>query len=649
MTLRNRPVISVAMATRNYGRYLPRALASVFRCHNPTGAPIQVVVADDASTDQTPAVLADFRRRFPESLEIVPLRTSAGVGAAKNAALGRCRGRIVALLDADDEFLPEKLTHASAAFERGGVDVVTSDFYNQGDGGPLWLRNRENWHSWFWPPSTWVLRRGLLRFNPHGPGAEDMEWMERRWWSLRRRHLDLPLNVQHFHAAQCSGRWESQTPGYQLSHRMVGSTHEHDRLAPHIWACRACGNQYLLPTHCCGREAIPRPLLFYWTALSPQCRSQVEFSVVLLTRNGLSFTRRAIASLLDRLSLAPGRTLELIVVDGGSSDGTLDYLRELAALLPLKLILTYPAEPFNYARACNRGARAAVGRYLLLLNNDIELQGEAPWPALRAALAQPRIGVVGAAAVRGTAGPEPDWPAAGPPYRVVERPVSGEFWGMRREVYWELGGMDEAFTGYGCDELDLQYRAQLAHYQRAQVRVAVAHAQHATYGTRYGPAALAAMEAANYWRFARKHGRAIRHRGERMEPFTGQEAPERTVVLAVRDEAAALRASLAAATADAACQAGRVQVVVVDNGSGDETGLVLGEYRGRLGNRLTVVRLGEPVGRRQAQEIGRARAAGATVRMPPPGDWEESPAGTGSSARPPRAAETRAEARLRDG
>src|SRR5437016_5735694 len=110
MSVRTQPVISVAIATRNYGRYLPRALASVFRCQNPTDAPLQVVVADDASTDETAAVLADFRRRYPENLEIVSIRMSAGVAVAKNAALDRCRGRIIALLDADDEFLPDKLT-----------------------------------------------------------------------------------------------------------------------------------------------------------------------------------------------------------------------------------------------------------------------------------------------------------------------------------------------------------------------------------------------------------------------------------------------------------------------------------------------------------------------------------------------------------
>src|SRR5207249_1928452 len=130
MTVRTRPVISVAIATRNYGRYLGRALESVFRCHNPTPAPLQVVVADDASTDQTPAVLAHFRRRYPDNLEVVSLPMPVGVGAARNAALDRCRGQIIALLDADDEFLPEKLVHCYAAFQRGGVDLLTNDFYH---------------------------------------------------------------------------------------------------------------------------------------------------------------------------------------------------------------------------------------------------------------------------------------------------------------------------------------------------------------------------------------------------------------------------------------------------------------------------------------------------------------------------------------
>src|SRR5688500_3816595 len=104
MTRRPDPVISVAIATRNYGRYLPRALDSVFRCHHPAPAPLQVVVADDASTEHTRAVLADYRQRYPQQLAVVPLRMAVGIGAAKNAALARCEGRFIATLDADDEF-----------------------------------------------------------------------------------------------------------------------------------------------------------------------------------------------------------------------------------------------------------------------------------------------------------------------------------------------------------------------------------------------------------------------------------------------------------------------------------------------------------------------------------------------------------------
>src|SRR5438552_989619 len=131
MGQRSRPVISVAIANRNYGRFLPRALDSVFRCYNPTDAPIQVVVSDDASTDNSRAVLADYRQRYPDRLEVALIRMSAGVGAAKNAALDRCLGRTVAILDADDEFLPEKLVHCHAALEQGGLDLVTNDFYHQ--------------------------------------------------------------------------------------------------------------------------------------------------------------------------------------------------------------------------------------------------------------------------------------------------------------------------------------------------------------------------------------------------------------------------------------------------------------------------------------------------------------------------------------
>jgi glycosyltransferase involved in cell wall biosynthesis len=621
MTNRGRPIISVAIATRNYGRYLPRALDSVFRCQNPTDAPLQVVVADDASTDNTRAVLADYHRRYPHSLCIVPLRAQSGVGAAKNAALARCEGRTVAILDADDEFRPDKLVHCHAVLERGEAEIVTNDFLHQTEEQDVLLMDRSRWPSPCWPPSTWVFRSGVVRFNPHSPGGEDWEWLERHGRRLRHRHLDLPLNVQHNHGRNSYPMLETRIPVQQVRGRWLGRPDPADALAPPVWTCRACGNQYLLPLCCCGHDAVPRPLLFYWTALSPHCSASAEFSLVMLTRNRLELTRRAVDSFLARIPPNRRPQIELIFVDGCSTDGTLDYFRELARTHPVKLLVTHPEEPFNYARACNRGARVAVGKYLLLLNNDIELRSDDPWEPLRAALDDPRVGVVGVA----TPCLEPRAPELTPhslPYRLVDRALTGEVWGARRELYWDLGGQDEAFEGYGFDELDFMYRAQLAHYRLALAPVNIYHELHATYGdVEHSPAIKPRVEA-NYARFERKHGRAAHPVGPYMEPFASHQLPALSFVVVVTapDEAPALRHTLEQAHREPACRDGSIQFVVVNNGASDDTTLVLEEYRLRLPHCLTVVTLAEPAPPARARQIGQARAVGRVIRLSRPGD-----------------------------
>jgi glycosyltransferase involved in cell wall biosynthesis len=634
------PVISVAMAARNYGQYLPRALESIFRCHNPTAAPLQVVVADDASTDDTRAVLADYRLRYPRSLDVVSLRVRSGVGAAKQAALDRCAGRFIALLDADDEFLPHKFVHGYPILERGDVDIVTNDFYHRTEAGESILENRRNWPQWYWPPSTWMFRRGVVRFNPHALAADELEWIERRWPSLRHVHIDRPLNLQYLHAQNSHLRPQSRIPAYQVIGRLTRDPMPDDRLAPPAWACRECGNYYLVPTDCCGRKIVSFPLLFYWAALSPHCRAAVEFSLVMLTRNRRPLTRRAVTSLLERIPTVDQHRFELIFVDGTSTDGTLDDIRKLAATFPVKLILTHPKEPFNYSRACNLGALAARGKYLLFLNNDIELRSDPPWDSLRAALEDPRVGAAGASTVWSPTHHDPPRSRASSSYLVVDRPLTGDFWGTRREVFWELGGMDESFTGYGYDELEFQFRAQLAQYVLALSQAQIYHELHGTYDAVYGAAAREQMAQANRRQFERKHRCGIYLSGARMEPHVSHCLPRLSVVIAARNEAPLIRRTLALAAQDPGCHAGLVQVVVVDNGSTDDTGRALEEYRLRLPYTLTAITLTEPEAPARALQIGRARAVGRIVTILPAGEWLETlpmptePSGPSRNRRP---------------
>src|SRR5579883_2718722 len=95
------PLVSVVIPTYNYGHFLGRALASVFA---QTYAPIECIVVDDGSTDDTPAVLAQYGDRVR-----VIKRQRGGPAAARNAGVEAAKGEFVAFLDADDWWAKDKI------------------------------------------------------------------------------------------------------------------------------------------------------------------------------------------------------------------------------------------------------------------------------------------------------------------------------------------------------------------------------------------------------------------------------------------------------------------------------------------------------------------------------------------------------------
>lgn len=98
---------TVVVPTYNSARFLPDAIESVL---DQTLAPCEVIVVDDGSQDNTPAVLARYSRW------ITAIRQeNRGVSASRNLGLDLAHGDWVAFLDADDIWLPAKLERVAAA------------------------------------------------------------------------------------------------------------------------------------------------------------------------------------------------------------------------------------------------------------------------------------------------------------------------------------------------------------------------------------------------------------------------------------------------------------------------------------------------------------------------------------------------------
>lgn len=79
-----------------------------------TYRPIEVVIVDDASTDETPGVAKGLSERHPELVRVVTLGRREGPGGARNAGLRETLGEFIQFLDSDDLLLPEKLARQVA-------------------------------------------------------------------------------------------------------------------------------------------------------------------------------------------------------------------------------------------------------------------------------------------------------------------------------------------------------------------------------------------------------------------------------------------------------------------------------------------------------------------------------------------------------
>ncbi|OKH27674.1 glycosyltransferase family 2 protein [Chroogloeocystis siderophila] len=104
------PLVSVIINNYNYGRFLSEAIDSVL---NQTYPDIEIIVVDDGSTDNSPEVIARYQDK------VIPvLKQNGGQASAFNAGFKATHGEIICMLDADDVFVPEKVTEIVNIFNQ---------------------------------------------------------------------------------------------------------------------------------------------------------------------------------------------------------------------------------------------------------------------------------------------------------------------------------------------------------------------------------------------------------------------------------------------------------------------------------------------------------------------------------------------------
>lgn len=110
------PLVSVVIPNHNYGRYLGQAIDSVLAQSYPA---VDILVVDDGSGDDSEAVV----RRYGDRVRWIRQQRQ-GVSAARNRGVQESRGELIAFLDADDLWYPDKLARQVERFDRPSVGMV---------------------------------------------------------------------------------------------------------------------------------------------------------------------------------------------------------------------------------------------------------------------------------------------------------------------------------------------------------------------------------------------------------------------------------------------------------------------------------------------------------------------------------------------
>jgi cellulose synthase/poly-beta-1,6-N-acetylglucosamine synthase-like glycosyltransferase len=171
------PIVSVIVSTRNHAAWLQRTVDAVMG--QAIDATLEMIVVDNASTDQTADVMRAAIRSATRPLTYARLPADRAPAGGRNAGIELARGQFLAFTDSDCTPSPGWLRAALAAFDSPAVGIVQGCTRGAGSAQPFFSHYIETDHlDGSFSTSNVVYRReavGEMRFDPTRTYWEDVD------------------------------------------------------------------------------------------------------------------------------------------------------------------------------------------------------------------------------------------------------------------------------------------------------------------------------------------------------------------------------------------------------------------------------------------------------------------------------------------
>ncbi len=496
------PKVSVILPTYNRPDRLRTALASLTA---QTYQDFEIIVVNDAGREVESVIAA-----CPDRHRITTIchDRNRGLAAARNTGLRAAKGTYVAYLDDDDRYLPHHLETLVTYLERNECRIAYTDAWRvherQIDGAYIEVGRDVPYSHEFSPADLLVCNYFPVLCVMHARqcldevGYFDEALFAHEDWDLWIR-MATRFPFKHLPVTTAEFTWRndgtSMTSGTTATYRRTTEIvyHKYRPYADLISGVREAQQQHL-------------------DKLKAQTPSKSYVcSIIMPVHNRLEMTSASLTA-LSQIKDQP--EFEVLVVDNGSTDGTAEFLQQLGG--DLRVITNQ--ENLGFARACNQGAQAARGRYLVFLNNDT-----IPQPGWLSALvsevdAHSEVGIVGSKLLY----PDGTVQHAGVirdcqhllPYHIYKhfagdhpavnqrrefQIVTAACLLIRRQLFDDVGGFDEAYVN-GFEDADLCLKVRdRGHAVVYQPRSVVVHLESQTPGRK-------THEDANATRFLNRWG-----------------------------------------------------------------------------------------------------------------------------------------------